>query len=75
MPKYAGYNPKETCLYRGRRNRQSFDICYKEVGSAYSLDDKGAALYQIISEADPKMKHAFTPKVAIEFLRKRKSSY
>lgn len=72
MPKYAGYNPKETRLYRGRHNRQSFDIRYSEVGAAYSLNDKSAALHQIISETDPKMKHAFTTKVAAEFLRKSK---
>lgn len=72
MPKYSGFNPEETCLYIGRRNRQSFDICYRATGDDYSLEDKAGLLYQVISEADKNMNHAFTPIVATKFLKQSK---
>lgn len=58
MPNYAGYDSKTT----------------QRLIKGLQKEDAGAQLHGAIKSADPKMKHAFTPKVAKEFLKRKEVS-
>ncbi len=58
MSAYAGYDPKTT----------------KRIIESLREEDAAGQLHKAIKAADPKMKHAFTPKVAKKMLKGEKEN-